>query len=170
MYADYAAHDEVIKEFVEKIRDSLQLGGFPLHYFQINDHDNYCVVFFDSQEQGKSFEILVKDLETGKVLPTLLTNCLDEVAFDKGDASFYYTITGPEGYGKKVMKHRLGALTGQDGVVYEEESQDFHVLASNTLSGDFVLINIDSTFKPKSNEVWVRPCQSWAGEGGKYKF
>ena len=42
-------------------------------------------------------------------------------------------------------------------MVYEETSDDFEIASvTNTLSGDFVAIDIRSTFKPYTNEVWLR--------------
>lgn len=62
----------------------------PLHNFQISEQDNYCVMVFDTEQNGKSFDIVVKDLNSGQLLPVLILNALDEVAFDKHQG-FYYT-------------------------------------------------------------------------------
>jgi len=39
-------------------------------------------MIFDTEQNGKSFDIVVKDLNSGKLLPVLILNALDEVAFD----------------------------------------------------------------------------------------
>lgn len=37
---------------------------------------------FDTEQNGKSFDIFVKDLTTEKIMPILILNAKDEVAFD----------------------------------------------------------------------------------------
>lgn len=37
---------------------------------------------FDTEQNGKSFDILVKDLRQNKLMPVLILNAMDEVAFD----------------------------------------------------------------------------------------
>lgn len=61
-----------------------------------------------------------------------------------------------DGKGKRVFRHQLGSLQDQDVLIYEETNPDFSVSVSNTLSGNFVKVNIQSTFKPRTNEVWLR--------------
>ena len=49
-YRNYALEDERIKEFVEKIKVFVeQMSHQPLHYFQISEQDNYCVMIFDTE-------------------------------------------------------------------------------------------------------------------------
>lgn len=44
----------------------------------------------------------------------------------------------------------------QDVLIYHETNPEFGVSLENTLSSDFIKIEITSTFKPKTNEVWLR--------------
>ena len=97
-YEKYARHDERIKAFVEKITEFVRLQNHqPLHSFQINElidteygTARIAVLIFDTEENGQSFDILVKDLEQDVLLPVLILNTDGEVAFDKM-AGFYYT-------------------------------------------------------------------------------
>jgi protease II len=63
------------------------------------------VLFFDCTGENKTYEIVIKDLESGKMMPCLIQNASDEVAFDFGAHSFYYVELGPDGKGTKVRKH-----------------------------------------------------------------
>ena len=92
-------------------------------------------------------------------MPVLILNATDEVAFDKHQG-FYYCQVDADGQGNKVYRHQLGSLQAQDTLIYQETNPDFHVSVSNTLSGDFVTVNIESNFKPYTNEVWVRNASS----------
>ena len=139
--------DPVIKEFVEHMKTILEAGNRdPMHYFQIDLKANYAVLFFDIEDNGYSFDIIIKDLNSGKLTPAVLTNCQDEVAFD-GQQGFFYTQVDASGRGKKVFRHQVGAVgPDRDALIYVEDSADFEISAQNTLSGDFCLINIESTF------------------------
>jgi len=75
-----------------------------LHYFQISNQDNYCVLVFDTERNGKSFDIVIKDLSIGKLMPILILNAQDEVAFDN-KSGFYYTQVDGDGKGKRVFRH-----------------------------------------------------------------
>ena len=62
--------------------------------------------------------------------------------------------------GKRVFRHQLGSLQQHDVLIYEETNPDITVSVSNTLSEEFVMVNVESTFKPRTNEVWVRNTRS----------
>ena len=90
-YQQNSLQNETIKDFVEKVKNFVELQEHdPFHFFQINTIDNYCVIIFDTERNGKAYDIMIKDLETGQLMPTLIVNALDEVAFD-GDLGIYYT-------------------------------------------------------------------------------
>jgi hypothetical protein len=83
-YKNFALKDERIKEFVERIKEYVeQMNHQPLHYFQLSQDDNYCVLIFDTERNGKSFDIIVKDLSINKLMPVIILNAQDEIAFDK---------------------------------------------------------------------------------------
>jgi len=69
----------------------------PLHSFQLNEIESeeygsakIAVLVFDTERNGKSFDLIIKDLETNQLLPVLILNTDGEIAFDKF-AGFYYT-------------------------------------------------------------------------------
>lgn len=113
------------------------------------------MLIFDTERNGKSFDMIVKDLTTDTLMPVLLLNANDEVAFD-GHHGFFYTQVDAEGVGKRVFRHQVGSHQSQDILIYEERSSEFNISVSNTNSQDFIKIDIRSTFKPNTNEVWLR--------------
>lgn len=75
MFEEYN-DDPVIKEFVERMKTILEDGvRDPLHYFQIDLRANYAVLFFDVENNGHSFDLIVKDLNSGMLMPVVLLNC-----------------------------------------------------------------------------------------------
>ena len=76
-----------------------------LYSFQINELEDsefgtarITVLAFDTEQNGHSYDLLVKDLEQDILLPVLILNTDGEVAFDKL-AGFYYTQVDGVGRG-----------------------------------------------------------------------
>ena len=62
------------------------------------------MLIFDTEQNGKSFDIIVKDLNSDMVMPLLILNAKDEVAFDQ-QQGIYYSQVDADGAGKKVFRH-----------------------------------------------------------------
>ena len=73
---------------------------------------------------GKSFDIIVKDLSIDRLMPVLIHNTDGEVAFDKF-SGFYYTQIDPSGRGYKIFRHQVGTLHSEDMMLYEEINSDY---------------------------------------------
>ena len=69
-----------------------------------------AVIIFDTDQTGKSFEIIIKDLTLNRLLPVLITNSNGEVAFDQHHG-IYYTQVDSNGRGSKVFRHQIGTLS-----------------------------------------------------------
>ena len=177
LYEKYARHDSRLKEFVEKITDFVRLQNHqPLHSAQINElvdteygTARIAVLLFDTDQNGQSYDILVKDLEQNELLPVLIVGTDGEVAFDKM-AGFYYTQVDPNGRGARIFRHQVGTdHKSQDVLIYDESANtDFSVSISNSLSKDLILMNIETTFKPRCNEIWVRSADFDTELGNKF--
>ena len=48
------------------------------------------MLVFDTEQNGKSFDIMVKDLSIDRLMPVVIVNSDGQVAFDKFNG-FYYT-------------------------------------------------------------------------------
>jgi len=72
LYEKYARNDPRLKEFIEKVTEMVRVGDTEslFHSFQINelvDTDfgtaRIAVLAFDTEQNGHSYDLLVKDLE-----------------------------------------------------------------------------------------------------------
>ena len=133
-----------------------------IHSFQTYKVDsevgkaNLAVIVLDLEGSGKSFDIVVKDLDQDLLMPVLILNSDGQVAFDQL-AGFYYTQVDAAGLGKRVFRHQVGTTQKEDVLVYDEgDNTQFSVTVENTLSKEFVMLKITSTFKPACNEVWIK--------------
>lgn len=111
-YERYAVYDPRIKDFCEKITEMVKTGDHAalLHSFQTHSVDseigkaNLAVIVLDTEGTGKSFDIIVKDLDQNVLMPVLILNSDGQVAFDQL-AGFYYTQVDASGLGKRVFRH-----------------------------------------------------------------
>ncbi|CDW77077.1 oligopeptidase b [Stylonychia lemnae] len=156
LYKEFALRDENIKTFIENITEMLQTQSHqPLYHFQISDEQDLALMAFDTEMNQKSLDLVIKDLKINRLLPVLIKNTDGQYAFDKSNG-IYYTQVDAFGRGVKVYRHQVGTLNSFDKLVYEETNPDFFVNVENTLSGDFIMINIQSNFSPKTNEIWIK--------------
>ena len=109
-YQDFTMLDERFKAFVEKLTDLTFVENTQtFHYFQINEEQQIAVLFFDTEQNGKTLDIIVKDLSIDRLLPVLILNTDGEVAFDKF-SGFYYTQVDAQGRGYKIFRHQVGQV------------------------------------------------------------
>ena len=102
-------------------------------------------------------------------MPVLILNTDGEVSFDKM-AGFYYTQVDPRGHGKKVFRHQVGTEhPKQDVLIYDESANtDFSVSVKTSLSKDLIILNVQTTFKPRCNEIWIRSADFDQSLGNKF--
>jgi protease II len=96
-----------------------------------------AVLAFDTEGAGKSFDLIVKDLDQNEVMPVLILNTDAQVAFDRF-AGFYYTQVDAEGRSCSVFRHQVGSSHEHDTLIYKEVNPEFSVQVENTLSKEFV--------------------------------
>lgn len=99
-YDHFALRNEAIKDFVEKISELAAVQTYdPIHYFNINKTENYAAIIFDTQRDGKNFDIIVKDVLLDRLMPMIILNSTGSVAFDQLNG-FYYVLRDLNGRGK----------------------------------------------------------------------
>jgi len=83
LYDNYAEHDSRLKEFVERVTEMVRIGETDslLYSFQICELEDsefgsarIAVLAFNTENNGHSYDLLVKDLEQDMLLPVLILN------------------------------------------------------------------------------------------------
>jgi hypothetical protein len=102
LYDQYALRVSQIKEFVEKISDiSVVANRYPIYWVGVQSKGRYVALVFDTDGNGKGYDIVVKDMKKGKMEPIVVCGTNGEVAFDRLDG-FYYVLKDMNGRGKKL--------------------------------------------------------------------
>jgi oligopeptidase B len=128
-------------------RDFFQIGGYEV------SPNNKLLAWAEDTVGRRQWVIRFKDLETGEVFPTSITNAEAGFAWANDNRTLVYVEKDPETLlGFRVRKHSLGQDPQQDPVVYEETDRSFYMGVGRSRSGRFLMIGLDSTV---SNEFLV---------------
>jgi len=124
-----------------------------------NIKDNLNIFNFEadsSYQSKKQYDILIKDLKNGILLPIVLHNCDSNIAFDKFDGLFY-TQKDITGRFSKIFRHQIGVAQRNDKLIYHEKNRDFKVSTYNCNSHEYIYLEISTVSSPKINEIWFKP-------------
>ena len=85
--------------------------------------------------------VRIKALDTGKLLDDFLENTQGDMAWSSDGRWLFYTLLDDNHRPSKVMRHRVGAETAQDALIYEEADDRFFLSLGKTQSGRFIRID-----------------------------
>ena len=89
---------------------------------------------------SERYAMVVKDLETGEVLPDLVEETRGGAVWSIDNSFFYYTQLDETGHPFQIRRHVLGTPTEDDAVVYEETDPGFFLWVTDTNSDEYVVI------------------------------
>ena len=89
---------------------------------------------------SERFRMVVKDLDTGEMLPEQIEGTIGTAVWATDDSSFFYTLVDENWRPWQVRRHVLGRPVAEDAVVYEESDPGFFVGLSITTSREYILI------------------------------
>jgi oligopeptidase B len=110
---------------------------------------------------AEQFELRVRDLATGELLPDRIPNTARGVAWANDSRTFFYVTLDPARRPYAVHRHRLGDPPEADRTVYVEPDEAFFAEVSRTRSRGFLLLELSSH---TTSEVRVLPADDPAGE------
>ena len=86
------------------------------------------------------YDVRVKDLRTGDLLPDEVTGTLGGVTWHPSGEDFYYTTVDDSWRADKIWRHRLGTDQADDELVLHETDGRFWVGCGRTRSERFLVI------------------------------
>ncbi|MFE9956010.1 S9 family peptidase [Micromonospora sp. NPDC005299] len=136
-------------------------------------HDFFSLGAFDVSPDGRwlaystdfsgdeRFNLRVKDLQTGEVLPDEIPDTFYGTAWSSDASTLFYVTVDDAWRPNRVWRHTVGTPSGADVVVHQEDDERFWVGVELTRSERFVLIDIHSKI---TSEVRVIPAANPTGE------
>jgi len=115
--------------------------------------DNRWMVFTVDTVGRRQFTIMVKDLATGDIHPTGISNAGGSVVWSADNQTFFFNAIDPQTLRYyQVYRHHFTSGE-QPELIYEEDDATFYnVGISRSKDNRYLMMNISSTL---SNEIWL---------------
>jgi oligopeptidase B len=116
--------------------------------------DNKLMVYGVDTVSRRQYVLHIKNLETGTVLPDVLTNTEGYAVWGNDSKTLFYTSKNKVTLlSEKIKKHTLGTTEQSDVIVYTEKDPSNYINVSKSKSGKYIFINSAGTL---SSEVqWL---------------
>lgn len=164
-YAIYARKKGSLDSAEEIMLDANNLAK-EHEYYRISNwdttDDHKILAYAEDTVSRRQYDIRFKNLETGKTLPTKISNTSGAMAWSADGKYFFYVKKDPETLLPfQVWRHRYGSRVADDKLIYEEKDNTFYTSVGRTKSEKYIVISIGSTV---SSEIRLLPASDPTGE------
>jgi oligopeptidase B len=106
---------------------------------------------------SERFEVRVKDLESGELLPDTIPGMLSEIVWTADSAGFLYGLANENWRTDNARWHRLGTPVESDVELYKEADEGYRVAVGETSSRKWIVI---ATGDHNTSEVYLLPADN----------
>lgn len=115
-------------------------------YFSVGNwavsHDESKLAFATDSLSRRIYEMHIKDLETGALIPDKLEGVSTSIAWSASGTHLFYVRKDPTTLlPYQVFRHEIGKSQSEDTLIYEEKDQSFYTSVYLTRSKDFIVIS-----------------------------
>ena len=108
--------------------------------------NNQLAAFGEDTVGRRQYEIKIKDLKTGKLLPDVIKNTTGHAVWAADNKTLFYTRKEKETLrAYRIYKHILGDNPENDVLIYEEKDEIFDVYVTKSKSNKYIYITSFST-------------------------
>ena len=108
--------------------------------------DNSKAIFGVDTVSRRQYVLKVKDLITGEIFDTSITNSTGGSAWAKDNEHFFYTLKNPETLrSEAIYRHTFSNLKAESELVFKEEDDTFSCYVTTSKSEDYIFIGSYST-------------------------
>ncbi len=120
-------------------RDYYSIGGVAI------SPDNNFMVYGEDVVSRRQYEVFVKNLHTGKILPQGISNTSANYVWAADSKTiFYISNNSVTLLSEKVWRHELNTPVTNDAMVYQESNNNNYLSLSTTKADNYVLITSES--------------------------
>ncbi|WP_448662024.1 S9 family peptidase [Sphingomonas sp. CJ20] len=106
---------------------------------------------------SERFEVRVKDLETGELLPDVISGMLSEIVWTSDSKGFLYGLANENWRTDNARWHKLGDAIEDDLEIFREADEGYRVAVGETQSRKYLLV---STGDHVTSEVYLLPADN----------
>ena len=108
--------------------------------------DNSKAIFGIDTISRRQYVLKVKDLTTGEIFDTSITNSTGGSAWAKDNEHFFYTLKNPETLrSEAIYRHTFSNLKAESELVFKEDDDTFSCYVTTSKSEDYIFIGSYST-------------------------
>lgn len=126
---------------------------FRLGAFSVSPDGKYLAYAVDDNGSER-FEVRVKDLETGELLPDTIPGMLSEIVWTADSAGFLYGIANEQWRTDNARWHKLGEPVEKDVELFKEADEGYRVAVGETSSRKWLVV---ATGDHVTSEVYLLP-------------
>jgi len=132
----------------EEVTLDLNLLAEKHEYLVLNAYkvspDESKLAFTIDTSGAELHRMVVKDIATGKVLDTHLSNLDGSIEWANDNETIFYTVLDEAHRPFQLWKHKVGQKQSQDKLILQEDDERFYVGLSRTKSGKFLKLSLGS--------------------------
>lgn len=129
---------------------------FVLGGFSVSPDDRYLAYAFDDNGSER-FEVRVKDLTTGDLLPDTIPGVLSDLVWTSDSRGFLYGVANDQWRTDNARWHKLGDPVEQDIELYHEDDEGYRVGVGETQSRKWLVV---STGDHVTSEIRLLPADN----------
>jgi oligopeptidase B len=145
--------------------DVLILDETPLaagkEYFRLGEiavsPDGRLLAYAYDDNGSERFEVRVKDLATGELLPDTISGMLSEIVWTADSKGFLYGLANEKWRTDNARWHKLGEPVENDIELFREQDEGYRVAVGETSSRKWLTI---ATGDHVTSEVWLLPADN----------
>ncbi|MEO6682399.1 MAG: S9 family peptidase [Ginsengibacter sp.] len=108
--------------------------------FQVSP-DNKLLAFAIDTVSRRQYDIHIKNLETGDMLPDVIPSTSGNIAWANDNKTLFYTYNNPATLlSEKIKRHLLKTDVSKDVVVYEEKDNTNYISVTKSKNNRFIMI------------------------------
>ena len=118
--------------------------------FQVSP-DNKLMAYAVDTVSRRQYDIYIKNLETGKILPDVIPSSNGNMVWANDNKTLFYTYNNPETLlSEKIKRHTLNADVSRDVVVYEEMDKTNYIGVDRAKNDQFIYILTQATLSSET--------------------
>ncbi|MES2338799.1 MAG: S9 family peptidase [Pseudomonadota bacterium] len=129
-------------------KEYFRLGGFAV------SNDGTLLAYAIDDDGSERFELRVKNLTTGDLLPDVIPGILSDIVWIADDSGFLYGLANDQWRTDNARFHRLGTDPADDVELFHEDDEGYRVGVGETSSRQWLVI---STGDHVTSEVRLLP-------------
>lgn len=108
--------------------------------------DNSMIAFGTDITGRRQYQLRIKDLKTGELLPDTIDNTTGSSAWANDNKTVFYTAKDEQTLrASQIFRHTIGLPSSEDELIYTEEDDTFGVAAYKSKSKKYIIIASYST-------------------------